>query len=248
MAAVLRRGLLLVLFLGLAACGGSSPSTSVALGSKPTTKDGTARFTLAVAATVGGSRIVANETGTVSFTDRRAHFYKLVPGGGLPQEIVLSGPFTYANANVDAALNDPSVKPWTKLDTRRLSPQQVRERPDELAHVRAIAYLADGVAKPTRVGAETLEGTKTTRFRGTVDPRRVVVRTPRVARAMRDDYPARPFAADFWVDADGRLRRVLVSYSTPKGTKITLDGGFSDFGTAVDLTVPPAEDIQDITP
>ena len=229
MAAVLRRGLLLVLFLGLAACGGSSPSTSVALGSKPTTKDGTARFTLAVAATVGGSRIVANETGTVSFTDRRAHFYKLVPGGGVPQEIVLSGP-------------------WTKLDTRRLSPQQMRGRPDELAHVRAIAYLADGVAKPTRVGAETLEGTKTTRFRGTVDPSKVVARTPRVARAMRDDYPARPFAADFWVDADGRLRRVLVSYSTPKGTKITLDGGFSDFGTKIDLSVPPAEDIQDITP
>jgi LppX_LprAFG lipoprotein len=246
MAAVLRRGLPLVLLIGLAACGGSSPAVS--LGSKPTTKDGTARFTLAVAATVGGSRIVAHETGTVSFTDRRAHFYKLVPGGGLPQEIVLSGPFTYANANVAAALNDPSVKPWTKLDTRRLTPQQARERPDELAHVRAIAYLADGVSKPTRVGSETVEGTKTTRFRGTVDPQRVAARTPGVARAIRDDYPARPFAADFWVDAGGRLRRVLVSYSTPKGTKITLDGGFSDFGTKIDLTVPPAADVQDITP
>ncbi|TML90462.1 MAG: LppX_LprAFG lipoprotein [Actinobacteria bacterium] len=247
MAAVVRHGLLLVLVVGLAACGGSS-SPAAGLGSKPTTEHGTARFTLAVAATVGGSRIVANETGTVSFTDRRAHFYKLVPGGGLPQEIVLSGPFTYANANVDAALNDPSVKPWTKLDTRRLSPQQVREHPDELAHVRAIAYLADGVAKPTRVGAATVDGTKTTRFRATVDPRKVVAGTPRVAGAIRDDYPARPFPADFWVDADGRLRRVLVSYSTPKGTRITLDGGFSDFGTEIDLTVPPAEDIQDITP
>ena len=28
-----------------------------------------------------------------SFYERRAHFYKLVPGGGLPQEIILDGPF-----------------------------------------------------------------------------------------------------------------------------------------------------------
>jgi hypothetical protein len=245
---VLRLGpSLLLLTLALAACGGSS-SASIVLGSKPTIEHGTARFTLAVAATVGGGRIVASENGTVSFVDRRAHFYKLVPGGGLPQEIVLAGPYTYANANVEAALNDPTVKPWTKRDTRRLTAKQLLERPDELAHVRAVAYLADGVAKPKRLGTETVEGTKTTRFRGTVDPARVAVRVPAVRRAIRDDYPAQPFPADFWVDADGRLRRVLVRYTTQKGTKITLDGGFTDFGTKVDLTVPPAGDIQDITP
>ena len=46
------------------------------------------------------------------------------------------------------------VTKWTKLDTRRLTAKQRRAQPDELAHVLAAAYLADGVAHPKRVGSE----------------------------------------------------------------------------------------------
>jgi hypothetical protein len=41
---------------------------------------------------------------------------------------------------------------------------------------------------------------------------------------------------------------VLVDYRTARGSRIIVDGGFSDFGSKVDLTVPPAADVQDITP
>jgi hypothetical protein len=251
MAPVRRLLLIALLVLPLAACGGSSKpaaDTGVSDATAHTVAAKTASFQLLISGTLGKMSLQSSESGSVSFTDRRAHFYKLVPGGGLPQEVVLSGPFTYANANIDAAVHDSTVKPWTKLDTRRLSAQQVAAHPDELGHVRALAYLADGVSKPARVGTETVEGTTTTHLRGTVDPKRVTARIPAVRRAIRDDYPAAPFPADFWVDSAGRLRRVLVRYSTPKGTKISLDGGFSDFGAAVDLTVPPAQDVQDITP
>ena len=54
------------------------------------------------------------------------------------------GPFTYTNANVQAALNDPRCKPWTKLDTRKLTPKQRRDQPDELAHVRGPRHLPTG--------------------------------------------------------------------------------------------------------
>src|SRR5438445_8487155 len=144
---------MLLLLPALSACGGGSTHADgggLAAASSRTVATGTASFTLLISGTIAGVSVRSSETGALSFSDRRAHFYKLVPGGGLPQEIVLDGPYTYANANIDAALADPSVKPWTKLDTRRLSPRQVRERPDELGHVRAIAYLADGVAEPTR--------------------------------------------------------------------------------------------------
>jgi hypothetical protein len=248
--AAVRRGLVIfVLAATLAGCGGSSSASPELTGARSrTVAAGTARFTLLIDVVVGGRAVRASENGTVSFARRRAHLYKLVPGGGLPQELVLDGPWTYANANVQAAMQDSTVRPWTKLDSRRLSPAQRAAHPDELAHVRALVYLPDGVARPKLIGDDTVEGEKTTRFRGVVDPSRVIARAPAIASAVRNDYPAKPFSADFWLDDAGRVRRVLVAYRTAGGTPITLDGRYSEFGTKVDLGLPPADSIQDISP
>lgn len=242
---------LLVLLPAVAACGSSRHEATVGLAgaSGRTVADRTASFTLSIAAVIAGRHILSHERGTVSFTDVRAHFYKLVPGGGLPQEVILVGAFAYTNANVDAAINDPSVKPWTKLDTRRLSAAEREKQPDELAHVRVVAYLADGVTGATRVGS--VKGT--THFRGVVDPARVIARAPAADRqafrvTIRNDYLATPFPADFWLDSAGRVRRVRVAYRTAGGSRIVVDAGFADFGGKIDLTLPPAREIQDITP
>jgi hypothetical protein len=251
------RRLLLILLLmpALAACGGSKQAASGGLttAAARTVASGTASFTLSIRATIDGSVVQSSETGSLSFSDRSAHFYKLVPSGGLPQEIVLDGPYAYTNANVEAALKDASVKAWTKLDTRRVPAADRKSHPDELAHVRAVAYLADGVTGAKRIGVETVVGERMTHFRGTVDPAHVAAKAPAADRgalrtAVRNDYSAKPFAADFWLDDAGRVRRVLVDYRTAGGSRIVVDGGFSDFGGKVDDTVPPAGDIQDITP
>lgn len=255
MARVLRVVPLVAIALVLAACGGSGAGSSAppALASTATTAARTAEFSLVVTGEVAGTSVQARETGQISFAQRRAHLYKLNPGGGLPQELVLIGPITYTNANVAAAMQDTSIRPWTKLDTRKLTRTQVLERPDELAHVRTLAYLADGVRAPKTIGTDTVDETKTTHLRGTVDPARVVAKVAAsdrdsVRRAIRNDYLDKPFPADFWVDGDGRLRRVRVVYRTSRGTRITLDGGFSDFGVKLDLRLPPPADIEDITP
>jgi hypothetical protein len=255
MARVLRVVPLVAVVCVLAACGGSSSSSSKStpLGSRATTAGRTAEFSLVVSGAVAGASVEAHETGQISFTQRRAHLYKVNPGGGLPQELVLIGPLTYTNANIGAAMQDTSVKPWTKLDTRKLTRTQVLERPDELAHVRVVAYLADGVVAPKTIGTATIADTKTTHLRGTVDPKRVVAtvaasQRDEVQRTIRSDYLEKPFPADFWVDGNGRLRRVRVVYKTSRGTKITLDGAFSNFGVKLDLRLPPAADIKDITP
>ena len=247
---------ILLLALVLAACGGSKPAADVAGladASGRTVAADTANFNLVIRGTVAGVSVRSSETGSFSFTQQQAHFYKLVPGGGLPQEIVLDGPITYTNANVDAALKDSSVRPWTKLDTRKLPASDRNSHPDELAHVRAVAYLADGAADAKRIGVQTVDGEQWTRFRGSVDPGGIGSNAPASDRAalraaVRNDYLATPFVADFWLDESGRVRRVLVDYRTSGGGRIVVDGAFSDFGTKVDLTVPPAEDIQDITP
>ena len=218
-----------------------------------TIDDETAAFTLLIDAVVGARTVRATESGSISFTEPRAHLYKLVPGGGLPQEIILDGPYAYTNANVEAAIRDRTVRPWTKLDTRRLSAKQRSGQPDELAHVRVLAHLAEGVTAPDRIGVEEVDGERATRFRGRVDPLRVAARAPAAQRsgitsALRNDYPAKPFSADFWLDDEGRVRRVLVYYRTTRGTPIFLDGRFSQFGSKVDVTLPDSGSIEDISP
>jgi hypothetical protein len=54
--------------------------------------------------------------------------------------------------------------------------------------------------------------------------------------------------ADFWLDDAGRVRQVRVTYLTAGGGRIFIEGGFSNFGTKIDVTVPAANKIQDITP
>ena len=41
---------------------------------------------------------------------------------------------------------------------------------------------------------------------------------------------------------------MLVRYATPQGTKLTVDTTYSDFGAKVDLTLPAASKIKDISP
>ena len=254
MAAVRRLPALLLLAAVLSACGGGSSSGPDATTARSATvAESSARFTLLIDAVVDGTTLQSSETGTIAFAKRLAHLYKLVPGGGTPQELILKGPYTYTNANVAAALKDRSVKPWTKLDTRRLSASDRTSHPDELAHVRALVYLPDGMERATRIESTTVAGERVTRFSGNVDPTRVVARTPAADRrsigvALRNDYPAKPFPATFWLDDAGRVRRVLVHYQTAEGTPIAIDGRFSGFGGGVDTRLPPAGSIQNITP
>lgn len=232
----------------------SAPKPEIALSTATarTVAAATARFSLSVAAHVAGISVVTSERGAISFRRHQAHVYKLVPGSGVPQEIVLIGPWEYTNANVQAAIDDPGVRPWTKLDTRRLPARQRKNRADDLAHVRALAYLSSGAAHAARMAHVRSDGA-TTHFRGVVEPARVLESVPRSERAtiravIAADYTSKPFPADFWVDRDGRVVRVRVSYRTAKGGRIAVDGTFSHFGSKVDLRLPSASDIQNITP
>jgi hypothetical protein len=98
-----------------------------------------------------------------------------------------------------------------------------------------------------------VKGQRRTHFRGLVDPARLVAKAPAADRAalrtaLRNDYLPTPFLADFWLDDAGRVRQVRVTYVTAGGGRIFIEGGFSNFGTKIDLTVPAANKIQDITP
>jgi hypothetical protein len=214
-----------------------------------TTAAKTVKFAQITSIAISGSKVNAYANGTASFADRLGHVFRIQPGTNVPGETIVSGPFVYENANAQAALSDPTVQPWTKLDTRRLSAKQRNTHPDDLAHALAPAYLAAGVAAPRLVRTTTSRAV----FVGVVDPAAVAAHVPvsersLVAAAVRGDYPATRFPARFWLDARGRLRRVLVTYKTAGGTPVSVDTSYDAFGVPIDATPPPARDVKDVTP
>lgn len=225
------------------------PDVAFAGATARTTAAGSAQLTITIGVDLAGTMVTADENGTVSFRERRAHLYKIVPGSNLPREVVILGPIEYTNANVQAAIDDPTVPPWTRLDTRRLSKAEAAGQADEVGHVIAPAYLADGVAHPVR-GATT---GGLTLFTGHVDPALLERKLPATIRAsimktVRSDYTTTPFPASFSLDSQGRIRRVHVEYTTAQGSRIVVDTTYAKFGTAVPLGLPAKDQIKDITP
>jgi hypothetical protein len=254
---VRRASLAAVLALVLVGCGSNSkqattqprPLPSFAKARANLLRATTARLDQVTTIVVSGTKIEAHDTGRVAFDGSRAHIYKLSPGGRFPGEVIVIGPITYTNANVEAAMQAPEVPPWTRLDTRKLSAKAAANQTDELSHVLAPAYLAFGASNVTlrrRVGDGAV-------FWARIDPTLVLQRVPaarraRFEKAVRSDYPAKDFNARFWIDSHDRVRRVIVTWATARGTPVAIDTSFSAFGAPVDTKLPPARSIQDITP
>jgi hypothetical protein len=214
-----------------------------------TTAERTVKFAQITSITVSGSTVRAYASGNVSFARRLGHVYTIQPGNGVQGETIVIGRFVYENANVQAALNDPSVPPWTKLDTSRLTAKERSSHPDDLAHALAPAYLAGAVSRPRLVRTTSSRAV----YVGTVDPAAIGAHVPAAERALvvaavRGDYPAKAFPARFWLDARGRLRRVRVAYRTPTGTPVSVDTSYDAFGVPVDVTLPRADEVKDIPP
>jgi hypothetical protein len=214
-----------------------------------TTAAKTVKFAQITSITLGGSKVSAYTNGTASFRDRLGHLFRIEPGNNVPGEIIVDGPLVYQNANVQANLNDPTIPPWTKLDTRRLSSKERAQHPDDLAHALTPAYLAAAVANPKLVRTTPTRAV----FTGVVDPAAIEAHVPApgrtlIAAAARGDYPTKPFPVRFWLDARGRLRRILVTYKTAGGAPVSVDTAYDAFGVPIDATPPPARDVKDVTP
>jgi hypothetical protein len=221
----------LVLVAVLSACGTSSSSRPVDLGAAAKRLT-SARFTITIDANVAGIAAVTQENGTISFSARQAHVYKLTGGSGqpTPAELIYDGETVYSNANVLAALADPAVKPWIR---QRRNAAHV----DDVDHVRALALLASAATDARKLGKG--------HYLARVEPARLGRRLRQIVSA---DYQATPFPAEFWLDGNGLLVRVHVSYRTPGGGRISVDGAFTEPGARVDVTPPAPADVEIVAP
>jgi hypothetical protein len=105
----------------------------------------------------------------------------------------------------------------------------------------------------SEVGKETIDGVDTTHYHGIVDLQKASgaagLSSAAVQRLLAMGAPSQ-YPMDVWVDDAGLIRRFASSYDQSSGGQVvslemTMD--MSDYGTPVDVTAPPADQVFDAT-
>ncbi|WP_067812232.1 hypothetical protein [Actinomadura kijaniata] len=100
-----------------------------------------------------------------------------------------------------------------------------------------------------QVGTETVDGVRTTHYKGTYNPQEALTKLdPQSRQAMERTYAqlgttAIPF--DLWVGDDSLPRKMTMSMQTAMGTMSTT-ALYRDYGKPIQVAVPPASEVGDM--
>lgn len=190
------------------------------------------------------------------------------PGGGdATMSIILAGKVFYMRfpaAMAEEMGFELGGKSWAKLDLATLGPEgkafeallaQARQA-DPASYVALLTGATDDI---TEVGTEKVRGTETRHFKMTVDPEAVAANaSPELKEAGQgflEKFSGAPMPVEVWIGDDNLPRRITytIDTSTLEGTPEALEGAGTvsasielfDYGTDVDVDIPPAEDTFD---
>jgi hypothetical protein len=175
-----------------------------------------------------------------------------------PVEIRLVGKAMYIGGGAQAA-KEMDGKSWIKFDVSALAGDKELNG-DQLGAGQADKNPAEestfltGAKDVKKVGTETVEGVKTTHYKGTVtldDLRKSLKGEDRSTREKRekalDQYTKMGIEAltmDMWVDGDDRTRQFRMRGTADKGP-LDMTVTFLDFDKPVTVKAPPAKDTVD---
>lgn len=159
-----------------------------------------------------------------------------------------------------------TVKPWLKIDAAdlaRLTQLALGDLGAQItgAPLDALAYLRAVSGELVDEGPDLTRGEPTTRYRTTIDPRKVVGQLPQVLQepAARAGAGPTSLPASVWIDGQGRLRKLEVSAdrawsaggpatiaATPGDGRSTVTLELFDFGVELQVEAPPADEVTDV--
>jgi len=189
--------------------------------------------------------------GDISFANQEA---RLTDGG----ELSIYKPSAIWKRTPSAAVFGPGKK-WIRLP-RPVGPSIWDDR------IRLRVYLAAGVTRSAAPEESEIAGVETLHYDTNVDVEQALKAVPEESRLLAQDalkslLLGRMGRVEFWVDQEGRLRRIQVtvppgrvySYSGPDGSQKRLESvstvvgtlDYSNFGVNVDTTPPPDEEVAD---
>ena len=249
---------LLAAALVLAGCG-DDPAKVLAAAPAKTQAAGSSKMAIdiSVSAPAGGQQVEFNGQGAFDYAGRKGSLSVQLPAGpggaANTLDVVVIGDVVYQRLPAASGLKLPKGKPWVRLDTKQLGTTGAAQ--SQASDPRAaLRFLAGVSGKIDTVGKEKLRDAGTTHYRTTLD-------LTKAAKAASGDSGAidalikqigtSSVPADIWIDGDGRLRRlhygvdVKAAQATPQATKIDVDLELFEFGTAVTVAPPPADQVAD---
>jgi hypothetical protein len=223
--------------------GGTENALAAALGS--TTDAGSAKLTVTLQAPQDGRLLTLRGDGAYDFRTGRGKLTLHLPPeiaivyGAATVKTIVDGDTTYTYLPQWSAweMSDDSTEgspPQSSLD---VFTELVPDDPTQI-----LAFLQPG-GEVEKVGEEPLFGTETTHYRATVDVEQLVDNAPaNVQKAVRASgmvHAGATLPVDVWVDDAGLMRRIDLKGQLGDVGNVSLRLDLYDFGTAVDVKVPP---------
>jgi LppX/LprAFG-like lipoprotein len=244
----MRRALLALLVLPLAACGGSSksggqpsnmtPLAYVKSAATKTAQTTSEHITLKGSATVGATLVTIDGAGDFDNAKKLGSLHVDFSAGGLGGTLdeVLNGTTIYLQSPLLTS-NLPKGKSWLKLDLQKAAPKGLDLSALTSQSPTKLLSQLQAAGSVTKLGDETINGAATTHYRAQLD----VSKLPKAAALAHATYAP----LDIWIGKDdGYVRRMHLAYTikaanaSTQSFVVTVD--FSDFGKSVSVSVPPA--------
>jgi len=143
-------------------------------------------------------------------------------------------------------------KPWVKIDLAKAA----GSGNDTTSAVQDAAQLIDpgnltksftGSTDAAKVGDDTIDGTTTTHYKGTVTIKQALsgldATTQQKMQPLYTKIGSQKIAFDLWADGQGLARKVQLKAATPNGESTNLTVVYSDFGKSVTVNAPSASDV-----
>ena len=184
-------------------------------------------------------------------------------GGGQKIEQIFEGDVIYMRTPA-AAQQLGARKPWLRVNVKEAG-QALGIDPGRLGQLggndprQMIDQIRAASGDVEKLGSEDVRGVATTRYRAKVDIRRYPDRLPPAQREQarvaveklvqqtgNDSYPM-----TLWIGEDDLVRRVRIEYDfelpgQDKKAEYSMTMEFFDFGAPIDVSPPPAKDVQDL--
>lgn len=244
---------LLLLFgvVGLVTIDDDAGGTRLTAAAAATTAQGTARMSMTMSFDIGGQETGVSADGGVDMGSNRARMTfrsTVLPG---PIEVLVDDTTVYVSATLPALQAQAAGKPWVAVDSSDSVPVFGNELlgggSDPLQSLRLLQDK--GIVRSVREnGTQDVRGVRTTRHVADVDAAEMTasVASPE-AEAVADLMRDADAELEVWLDQDDVLRRSVFRISVQAmGQSIsgTVTTELFDFGVAVDVAPPPADQVQ----